>query len=122
MSVPASAPPSTSSSASASAVSVPGLSALPSASDVFVPVPWSSALLLSTLPSLTGVSVPLPGLLALPSVSSVSGVSVPVPRSSAPPSVSGMPVPKLVLSPPPFSTWSDLQTPMSILQRKRLSQ
>ena len=146
VSVPESAPPFLSASASASALSVPRLSALLlsallSASDVSVPVPVSSAFLLSAFPSAFGVSVPMPGLLAPPSVLSVSGVSVPVPRSSAPPSmlsvfgvsvpvprslvllfVSDLLVPVHRLSPLPFPTWSDPQTPTPVPGRQRLSQ
>ena len=135
-------------SASASALSMPGLSilllsalpstsdmsmlmpgssallssALPSAFGVSVPVPGLSALLSSALPSPSSVSLPLPGLLALPSVSSVSSMSVLMPRLLAPPSVSGVPIPVPGLCPPPFPTWSDLQTPMPFLGRQRLSQ
>ena len=110
MSVPGFASPSA--SVSASAVSVPGSSALlssalPSASGMSVPMPGSSALLLSALLSASGVSVLVPGLSALLSsaLPSASGVSVPVPESSALlssalPSASGVSVPMPGLSTP----------------------
>ena len=125
VSVPGSAPPST--SASTSAVFVPGLStllssALLSASGISVPVPRSSALLSSALLSASGVSMLVLGSLALPSVSSISGVSIPVPRSSVPPFVSGVPVRVPESSPLPFPIWSNLQTPTPIPERQRLSQ
>ena len=122
VSVPRSAFLSVSAFASASAVSVPGSSALPSASGVFVPVLGLSALLLFTFLSTCGVSVPVPGLLALLSVLFVFGLFVPVPGLSAPSFMFGVPVPELGSSPLPFPIWSDSQTLTPVPGRRRLSQ
>lgn len=99
---------SVSASTSASAMSVHKLFAFPSASNMSVPIPGLSCLLLSALLSASDVSMLVFRLLAPLYILFVSDMFVPMPGLLAPLSVSGMPVPKPGLSLLPFPIWSDL--------------